>query len=274
MNEQIKPKLDVAIEQYYSKGKEQSRLNEHRLERDRTLMILKKMMPTAPAVVLDIGGAAGAYAFRLANQGYEVHLIDPVPLHIEQALNFQRASSIKLASCSIGDARHIEREGQCADVILLLGPLYHLISQSDRSKALKESYRLLKPGGTLFAVGISRFASFMDSVYQEVFHSKKEVIERELRTGIHHKISEGFDFGYLHTPSELKIEIEQNGFQTVSILSIEGPVWHKGIMNNLSKDQNQWQSLLSMIEKLEAEESILGASAHMMAIAKVGINKK
>ena len=86
MDKQNKPKLDVAIEKYYSKGKEKERLNEHHLERDRTLMILKKLMPPAPAVVLDIGGAAGAYAFPLTCQGYEVHLIDPVPLHIEQVL--------------------------------------------------------------------------------------------------------------------------------------------------------------------------------------------
>ncbi len=269
MDRQAKPKLDTAIEQYYSKGKEQERLNEHPLERDRTLMILKKMMPRAPAVVLDIGGAAGAYAFPLTSQGYEVHLIDPVPLHIEQALNFECISSIKLASCSIGDARHIEREDQCADVILLFGPLYHLTSQSDRLKVLKESHRLLKPGGILFAVGISRFATFMDSVYKEVFGSKKEIIERELVTGIHHKIAEEFDFGYLHTSSELKNEIEQSGFQAISILAIEGPVWHKELMANLWENQNQWKSLLSTIEKIETEESIIGASAHIMAVAQV-----
>jgi len=36
-------------------------------------------------VVVDVGGAAGVYAFPLAKQGYEVHLIDPVELHLEQA---------------------------------------------------------------------------------------------------------------------------------------------------------------------------------------------
>ena len=55
-------------------------------------------MPSAPAVVLDIGGAAGAYAFPLADQGYEVHLIDPVPLHIEQAQEYAKHTSKQLAS--------------------------------------------------------------------------------------------------------------------------------------------------------------------------------
>ncbi len=263
-------KLDPFIEKYYSKGHEKDRLASHQLEKDRTLSILKRYLPKAPAIILDIGGAAGAYAFPLSEMGYTVHLIDPVPLHIEQAKDYGSSSLIQLASYSVGDARCVEREDQSVDVVLLFGPLYHLVDQADRLKSLKEAYRLLKPNGQLFAVGISRFASLMDSLYKEVLDSKKQVIKQELVTGVHHKISEGFDFGYLHTPSELKEEIQQSGFQNVSILAIEGPVWHKGIMANLYKDQNNWQELLTIIEKIEAEESILGASAHIMAIGSVG----
>ncbi len=263
-------KLDPFIEKYYSKGHEKDRLISHQLEKDRTLNILKKYLPKAPAVILDIGGAAGAYAFPLTEMGYTVHLIDPVPLHIEQAKNYGSLSSIHLASYSVGDARCVKREDQSADVVLLFGPLYHLVDQADRLKSLKEAYRILKPNGMLFAVGISRFASFMDSLYKEALDVKKHVIKQELMTGIHHKISDGFDFGYLHTPMELKEEIQQSGFKNVSILAVEGPVWHKGIMANLYKDQNNWQDLLTIIEKIETEESIIGASAHIMAIAHVG----
>ncbi len=266
-------KLDPFIEKYYSGGHEKDRLMSHQLERDRTLCILKKYLPKPPAIILDIGGAAGAYAFPLCEMGYTVHLIDPVSLHIEQAKSYESSSSIQLASYSVGDARHIEREDQCADVVLLFGPLYHLIKQTDRLKSLKEAHRLLKPGGILFAVGISRFASFMDSLYKEAFHSKKEVLKKELMTGVHHKMSEGFDFGYLHTPSELKEEIQNCNFQNVSILAIEGPVWHKTIMANLYQDKQNWQELLDIIEKIEMEESLIGASAHIMAIAKVDNSK-
>lgn len=263
-------KLDPFIEKYYSKGHEKDRLASHQLERDRTLSILKRYLPKPPATILDIGGGAGAYAFPLTEMGYIVHLIDPVSLHIEQAKSHGNSTSIQLASYSVGDARCVEIEDQFADVVLLFGPLYHLVDQTDRLKSLKEAHRLLKPNGQLFAVGISRYASFMDSLYKEVLDLKKEVIQQELITGIHHKISEGFDFGYLHTPSELKEEIQQSGFKNVSILAVEGPVWHKGIMANLYKDQNSWEDLLKIIEKIESEESITGASAHIMAIGKVG----
>ncbi|MBA3602165.1 MAG: class I SAM-dependent methyltransferase [Parachlamydiaceae bacterium] len=249
MKDKIKQKkLDPAIEKYYNNGHEKDRLDLHQLERDRTLMILKKFLPAPPAIILDIGGGAGAYAFPLTEMGYTVHLIDPVPLHIEQAKSYETSSTIQLASCTVGDARHIEREDHCADVVLLLGPLYHLVDEEDRLKSLREAHRLLKPNGMMFAVGISRFASFMDSVYKEAFDLKKHIIKRELKTGVHHKMSEGFDFGYLHTPSELKKEMEECNFQDVSLLAIEGPIWHKKIMANLYQDQTNWQELLNTVE--------------------------
>lgn len=268
MHKKSRPSLDPSIAKYYSRGGEKDRLNNNRLEKDRTLMILKKLMPSAPAVVLDIGGAAGAYAFPLASQGYEVHLIDPIPIHIEQAEESNCSSPFKLASCSLGDARQIDKSDCFADAVLLFGPLYHLIDLDDRLKALQEAWRVLKPGGMLFAVGISKFASFVDSLHKGVFLTKLKVIDREFSTGVHHKVSEGFDFGYLHHPLELKEEIQKCGFDELSILAVEGPMWHPHSIEKLLQNQMEWEHFLSTIEKIETEETLVGASAHMMVIGK------
>ena len=141
--------LNPTLEKYYFEGGEKNRLVSCVLERERTLKILKKWMPSPPAIVLDIGGAAGAYAFPLTDQGYEVHLIDPIPLHIEQAQEYAKSTSKQLASYAIGDARKVDRLACSADVVLLFGPLYHLMESNDRLKALTESFRVLKPGGIL-----------------------------------------------------------------------------------------------------------------------------
>jgi ubiquinone/menaquinone biosynthesis C-methylase UbiE len=50
-----------------------------------------------------------------------------------------------------------------------MGPLYHLVEAADRLQALAEAYRVLKPGGTVFAVGISRFASSIDGLASGYF---------------------------------------------------------------------------------------------------------
>ncbi len=53
------PVLDPSVERFYSEGNEKDRLASHRLEKDRTLRILKKQLPAPPAVILDVGGASG-----------------------------------------------------------------------------------------------------------------------------------------------------------------------------------------------------------------------
>ena len=93
---------------YYAQGGECGRLDEayFPLERERTQELVRRHLPPPPGVVLDVGGAAGAYAFWLAEDGYEVHLVDPVPLHVRQAEEASRArEGGRLASARVGDAR-------------------------------------------------------------------------------------------------------------------------------------------------------------------------
>jgi hypothetical protein len=71
--------------------------------------------------VLDVGGGAGAYAIPLAQAGYEVYLIDPVPLHTEQAAAASGAARLPLASISIGGARALAVAGRGFDAVVLLG---------------------------------------------------------------------------------------------------------------------------------------------------------
>jgi 2-polyprenyl-3-methyl-5-hydroxy-6-metoxy-1,4-benzoquinol methylase len=79
--------IRAEIQGHYRQGAESGRLEtaQGELERLRTQDILRRNLPALPAVVFDVGGASGAYAFPLAAQGYQVHLMDPVPLHLEQA---------------------------------------------------------------------------------------------------------------------------------------------------------------------------------------------
>jgi hypothetical protein len=97
-----------------------------------------------------------------------------------------------------------------------------------------------------------------------------EVLEQDFATGVHRKISEDITFAYLHYPGELKKEVEKSGFENVTIRAIEGPVGEKQVIEALQQDENGWRKLLALLEKIETKETIIGASAHIMAIANVG----
>ena len=69
-----------------------------------------------------MGGGAGAYALSLAQDGHSVHLIEPVPLLVDQAREDAEREGIALARCDVGDARSLPGADGSADVVLLLGP--------------------------------------------------------------------------------------------------------------------------------------------------------
>src|SRR5437764_15476352 len=72
---------------FYAQGLDRERLagGPAALEPARTQAILTRYLPQPPAVVADVGGGPGRYAVWLTELGYRVHLVDPVPLHVEQA---------------------------------------------------------------------------------------------------------------------------------------------------------------------------------------------
>ena len=133
-----------AVAAYYAQGIERDRLasGAGALELIRTQTVLERVLPAPPATVADIGGGPGRYAVWLAERGYHVHLVDPVPLHVEQAREAALARpGATLASAEVGDARSLSIPDTSVDAVLLLGPLYHLTERADRVRALTEARR-------------------------------------------------------------------------------------------------------------------------------------
>jgi ubiquinone/menaquinone biosynthesis C-methylase UbiE len=265
------------IEGHYQQVSERDRLSQGvgELERLRTQAILARHLPPPPAVIFDVGGAAGVYAFPLAGQGYQVHLIDPVELHLEQARRRASESDVQLASITRGDARQLDVPDRSADAVLLLGPLYHLVERTDRLQALREARRILRPGGVMFAAGISHFASLIDGLSRGFFADPefRAIVAIDLASGQHRNPTsqpEYFTTAYFHRPEELAAEAHSAGFQKVDVLAVEGPAWSAARFLEAWDDPAQHASLMEFLSLIGREPSILGASAHLIAVAQRG----
>jgi len=263
------------VRAHYEAGQESERLRagQGELERLRTQAILARELPAAPATVYDVGGGAGVYAIPLAAAGYQVHLIDPVELHLDQAREAAAAAGVRLASIERGDARKLEAKAATADAVLLLGPLYHLTDRGDRMEAIAESRRVLKPGGVMVAAGISRFASLIDGVAQGFFRDEafRQIVAGDLESGQHRNPvghPRYFTTAYFHRPDELVAEVREGGFGDVVVVGVEGPVWSAGRFEETWSDPVQRARLMEFLSTVEREESILGASAHFLAVAR------
>jgi ubiquinone/menaquinone biosynthesis C-methylase UbiE len=265
--------LDPEIAGHYASVSEQQRLGSWSLERVRTWELLGRHLPPPPAVVLDIGGAAGIYALPLAAQGYEVHLVDPLALHVQQALGASsQQPATPLASATVGDARRLDRLDASVDAALLLGPLYHLTERADRIRALQEARRVLRQGGVLAAAAISRFASTMDGLLRGYLHEPgfEAIVERDVREGQHRNPTgrpEWFTTAFFHLPEELAREVTQAGLRLHALLAVEGPAWMLPDIQQRLADPARREQVLAAIRRVETEPSLLGASSHLLAIA-------
>ena|SRR5436309_15336382 len=74
--------LNPEIRTFYEETPEADRLptGPFQLEFERTKELITERLPKPPATVIDVGGGPGTHALWLAELGYEVHLIDPVPI--------------------------------------------------------------------------------------------------------------------------------------------------------------------------------------------------
>ena len=124
------PAPDPILE-HYAEFDEDARLSGAfgEFECARTRELIARHLPAAPAEIIDVGGGTGAHAFWLAGRGHRVHLVDLVPRHIEVAAARQTVDA-PLASATVGDARRLAFPDGSADLIVLAGPLYHLIEHS------------------------------------------------------------------------------------------------------------------------------------------------
>jgi SAM-dependent methyltransferase len=266
---------DVAA--YYARGLERDRLagGPGALELARTQVLLERYLPPSPAVVADVGGGPGQYAVWLAERGYRVHLVDPMPLHVEQArLAARGRPGTALASAEVGDARAIPLPDGSADAVLLLGPLYHLAERAERLQALAEARRVCRQGGVIIAAAISRFASTLDGLRGGYLEDPAfaAVAAGDRRDGRHRNPTGDpayFTTAYFHRPEELAAECAAAGLVHEATLAVEGPGWLLPDLDARLADERRRAVLLAALAALETEPALLGVSAHLIAVARL-----
>ena len=254
--------MDELARRHYEGGVELGRLfdetGQPRLELIRTLELLERFLPPAPADVLDVGGGPGVYAAALTDRGYRVRLVDAMAEHVEHARRDGRFDA------DVGDARQLDAADERYDAVLLMGPLYHLTDRRDRIDALLEARRVLRRGSVLFAVAISRYASLFDSLRFERHDDPAfaSIVERDLDDGQHRNeenVDGWFTTAFFHHPDELEAEIREAGFELDSVVGIEGP----GAWFSAPADVQLWAARVT-----ERDLTMRSVSPHLAAVAR------
>jgi ubiquinone/menaquinone biosynthesis C-methylase UbiE len=193
---------------------------------------------------------------------------------VEEARRRNGTLSRPIASLSVADARALPRADASAEAVLVMGPLYHLTMPGDRQAALCEAFRVLTPGGRVVVAAISRYASALDGLASKASLDPvfARIRDQDLVDGQHRNATQHpgyFTTAYLHRPEDLRDELLQAGFDELGVLGVEGPGWLF-----FSDFEARWadtalrKDMIDVARALEAEPSIMGASAHLLGLGR------
>ena len=256
--------------EYYSNYNEDQRLlnqNITRIEFDTTIHQLSPYIKNAKSLT-ELGAATGRYSLFYAQQGIEVTAVELVPELVKQLKekSDEIKANIKIYEANATNVKFIEDASQ--DVVLILGPLYHIQNPLERESVLREANRILKPNGTVAIAYISRF--FVAGLLAKMSGNlvTPEILTELNKTGIitSPEIYTFFRTGYFATPSEIEKLSVQCGFTVDKHVATDGFARYiSDQINELS--ESQYQSWLQHHISTCAEPSLLGASNHGLVIA-------
>jgi S-adenosylmethionine-dependent methyltransferase len=265
------------IQAYYNAEleHEDQRLEGHQLERDLTRRYLETYLPPAnlpqAGRILEIGAATGAYTLWLAQRGYQVLAVDLSEQELQLSRQHIEAAGLaERVGYRLDDARRLamvpERD---FDAVLLMGPLYHLVLESDRLLAVQQAAARLMPGGVFVSSFISRFGILGDLLRNvpEWIEDTDEVRDiLEIGRDPDHYPKGGFR-GYFATIAEIPRLHEQAGLEMLVLAGVEPAISADDENYNRLEGQQRalWQDLLFEVSR---EPTLLASSRHLLYIGR------
>lgn len=250
------------IEKHYNKHPEDLRLQRRHgiVEFETTMHHLHRYLKPDD-MILDIGAGTGRYASALMAEGRRVKAVELVRRNVEVFLKREPTADVVQ-----GDARNMPfLNNNMADVTLLLGPLYHLIDDEEKLKALNEAKRVTKEGGLIFVAYLMNEYSILSYCFDE---------ERigDLRTKgfvdenfhICAQKDELYDYVRLEDIDRLN---EKAGLQRVTIFSPDGAAdYMRTRLNRMSEET--FAQFIEYQKCISERPDLIGAGSHVVDVLK------
>ncbi len=267
---------DASVQAYYARGEEADRLASGlgRVEFLRTVDVLERNLPDPPAVVADVGGGPGRYTDHLLSLGHHVVHRDLVASHVEAVRTRHRPGtpSGDRLDAAVGDARHLDLPDSSVDVILLLGPLYHLPDVDDRRAAITEAVRVVRPGGLVVGAAISRHAVLLDGILVKridlAYPQILDLLDGIRDTGVIPPLFEGSFNGYAHRADEFGDELADAGLTVDQLISVEGIALALGDIDARLDDPAERERLMSVLRSVESAPDLIGVGPHILGLCR------
>ncbi len=263
--------MNYVIESY-EKYKEENRLttnNSRKIEFITTIRVLTEILPVN-GKVLDCAAGTGIYAFHLADKGYDVTALDITPRHIE-IINEQLKTKDYNMITGINDATNLSQfEDESFDIVLCMGPIYHITDSNLRDQCIKECLRNKKKNGRLVVAYINKFFIFPFIATSDSKFLNREFADQLLDHGIitHDDPNCFWTDSYYTSPEEIEGCLALNGMQIIDHIAVDGltPLFLRTQVDEMNDEEfTIWCNYHYSICR---EKSILGASNHGLIIGR------
>lgn len=262
------------LETYYNKFNEEKRLNsrhgqvEYRVSRKYIDMALETIMKErgygnrSDLQILDIGAGTGRYSVPLCEEGYGVTAVELVKYNL--GILKKKNSNVEAIQ---GNALNLKRKikDDYADLTLLFGPMYHLLTKEEKIQALCEAKRVTKPGGYILVAYVMNEYAFIMYGIQE--NKIKECLETGMLSEDFHTIpgeESLYDFVRVEDIDGFN---EAAGLVREKIISPDGPVnYIRYFMNRL--DEESFEQVVEYQMRTCERPDLLGAGAHTVDILR------
>ncbi len=260
------------VREYYNKHveDEDSRLDNHPFEIPVMMEFVNRYLKKGDRLY-DVACGTGRIAGVLLDKGFMMGLNDLSDKNIE--LVKQRAGDHPgVLFIKRGDAmeRKTWDKGEW-DGILMLGPMYHLISKENRSRMLELAFAHLKPGGYLFSAFMTRVGALVYGLK----NNPKGILypdgaKKLWETGSDESFveaTEWFTDAYFSHPEEINPLIEQAGLKPLHLAGVEGIFGERfELYHKLDEElQNRWMDFI--IGHCE-DSRMLQNAKHLLSIAQ------
>lgn len=266
---------DKIVEAFYdaSVQEEWERLGWHKMEFATTWRAMREFIPPR-STILDVGGGPGRYSIELARAGHRVILLDLSAANVAFAKRKAAELGAPVAGFIHGNALDLGWFADASfDVVLSMGPLYHLPEEKDRRRAMEEALRVLKTGGLFFASFISRYAFIVDALKRGPASIEEfgGVQERLLSDGVNIVSEEnpGFTNAYFIHPFDIEPLMASYGLIRLRLAAVEGfidPV--EPAVNSLP--QGLFERWADLCYRLGTDPVLWGTSEHMLYVGRKG----